>query len=152
LQAALTLMAEFESGTDPMSQFRLTCLPDAVRICVAAGGMDEARSLVSSRKPSFPRRRFAVLTARAVLAEATELEESVSLYGEAARSWGEFGVVLEHGQSLLGRGRCLLRLGKSREAGGPLGEAREIFRRLGAQPLDTEAETLLGASTAASGS
>jgi tetratricopeptide (TPR) repeat protein len=153
LPAALALMAEFESVTDPMSQFRLICLPDAVRICVAAGGMGEARSLISSRKSSFPRRRFAVLTARAVLAEATgDLGESLSLYSNAATSWREFGVVVEHGFSLLGLGRCLFRLGEPREAVGPLGEAREIFRRLGARPLVTEAETILGASAAASGS
>jgi class 3 adenylate cyclase/tetratricopeptide (TPR) repeat protein len=153
LPAALALMAEFQSVTEPMSPFRLTCLPDAVRICVAAGGIEEGRGLVSSRTPSFPRRRFAVLSARAVLAEATgDLDESLSLYSDAAMSWGEFGVVLEHGLSLLGRGRCLFRLGESVEAAGPLGEAREIFRRLGARPHVAELEGILEASAAASGS
>lgn len=139
--AALALIAEFQLETRPMSQFRFTWLADAVRICVAAGGTDEARILASGPEPAFPRHRYAVLSARAAVAEATgDLDESLSLYGDAAKSWGEFGVVLEHGHSLLGRGRCLVQLGKSSEAAATLEEAREIFRRLGALPLVAEAD------------
>ena len=34
-------------------------------------------------------------------------------YDDAAAGWGGFGVVLEHGQALLGGGRCATRLGQA---------------------------------------
>jgi hypothetical protein len=79
-----------------------------------------------------------------VLAEGVgELDEAYRLYDQAAERWKEFGYVLEQGQTLLGRARCLIALGRTAEATQPLSEARSIFAGLGAAPLEAEAERLL---------
>jgi hypothetical protein len=52
-------------------------------------------------------------------------------------------VPYEEAQALLGRGRCLLALGRAPEAAQPLREAREIFARLGARPALEETDALL---------
>ncbi len=143
LPAALDLTAEFEEVTrEP--QFRLTHLPDAVRICVVAGAMERGRSLLSGRKLSAAGFRHALLTAKAVLAEgAGELDQALQLYEDAVQRWTEFGSVLEQAQTLLGQGRCLAALGRPEDAVLALEEAKAIFARLRAAPLEAEVNRLL---------
>jgi hypothetical protein len=50
--------------------------------------------------------------------------------------------------ALLGRGRCLLAIGRSPEAIASLREAREIFASLDARPALAEVDGLLGGATA----
>ncbi|MBA3716730.1 MAG: AAA family ATPase [Actinobacteria bacterium] len=143
LDAALELATALEEAT-PSAQFRTTYLSEAVRVCVAAGASEQAASLVAGTEMSTPRSRHAVLTARAVIAEAAgRFDEALQLYGDATRGWAEFGCVLEQGQTLLGRARCLVALGRRDEAREPLTEARSIFARLGATPLADEVDRLL---------
>jgi hypothetical protein len=81
------------------------------------------------------------VTAEAILAEARgELERAAEQYAAAAERWGTFGFLLERGYALVGAGRSLLSLGRGGEAAVKLDEAREIFARLQARPLVTEAE------------
>ena len=122
-------------------------LADAVRVCVAGGAMEEGRRLVSAEALSASRPRFVVLTARAVLAEGSgNHEEALQLYAEAAKRWAEFGYVLEEAQTLLGKGRCLIALGRESDAQDPGRRARALLTGLGAVPLEAEAEGLIGAA------
>jgi hypothetical protein len=59
-----------------------------------------------------------------------------------------FGHALEHGQALLGLGRCLLALGRP-DASGALAAARELFTQLDAGPLAAETDELLTEAVAA---
>jgi hypothetical protein len=82
--------------------------------------------------------------ALSLLAEARDrLAEAAARHGEAADRWGSFGVVPERAHALLGRGRCLVALGRP-GAGEPLRQARQVFAGLRAQPLAAEADALLG--------
>jgi hypothetical protein len=117
---------------------------DAARVCAAAGDLALGQRLLEGLEPVMTRQRHSVVTAHAILAEARgALGEAEALYEEAAAAWGDYGHVFEHAQALLGLGRCRLSLGR---AGGTasLTAAREVFTRLGAQPLVAEAEELLG--------
>jgi hypothetical protein len=72
-----------------------------------------------------------------------DLQAAANAYAEAADRWTGFGVVPESGFALLGRGRCLVGLGRPAEAGNVLRAAREIFERLDAAPMRTETDALL---------
>jgi hypothetical protein len=67
------------------------------------------------------------------------LQDAASRYGDACDRWRSFGVVLEHGQALLGLGRCATRLGRP-PAREPLLQARQIFARLGVGGLLAETD------------
>ncbi len=84
-----------------------------------------------------------------MLAEAAgDSTEAARLYAEAAERWRDFGSVPERAYALLGRGRCLVALGRP-AAEEPLREARELFAPLGYKPALAECEALLGESEAA---
>jgi hypothetical protein len=79
------------------------------------------------------------------LAEACgDAARAAELYADAAERWTQFGHALEGGLALLGRGRCLVQLGRTDEATAPLREAEAEFQRLGAVPLVGETAALLG--------
>ena len=123
-------------------------LADLVRVCVAAGELDRAAALAGDAQPAVLRHRLSVLASRAVLAEARgELHQAAALYAKAADSWEAYGHVLEHGQALLGLGRCRLALGEpgTEQA---LTEARRLFARLQATPLLAETDRWLGQAVA----
>jgi class 3 adenylate cyclase/tetratricopeptide (TPR) repeat protein len=151
LDSAVDLIEELRRVTEPEPMTRSTCLPDVVRICVAAGATRLADELVEETRKPAPRTRYAVQASVAILAEGRhELDEAVRLYGEVAESWSEHGVPVEEAQALLGIGRCLLELGERVAGASRLGEARAIFGRLGAQRLVDEADDLLAEATALS--
>ena len=123
-------------------------LADLVRVCVAAGELDRAAALIGDAQPAVARHQFSVLTARAVLAEARgELHDAAARYAEAADGWQAYGHVLEHGQALLGLGRCRLTLAEpgTEQA---LTQARQLFARLQATPLLAETDRWLGQALA----
>jgi tetratricopeptide (TPR) repeat protein len=150
--SALGLVREFERKTGLASPYRARYLPDVVRIVCAAGEPDYgSRLLVPEGDVSFARDRHAVVTAQAIVMEATgEVEQSVALYNDAARRWSEYGFLLEEGQALLGAGRCLIALGRPSVAAAPLHRARQIFTTLGAKPLLDETDGHLEQTTALS--
>ena len=71
------------------------------------------------------------------------LDAAEALFAEAERIWSEMEIPYERAHSQLGRGRCLVALGRAQEAAAPLTEAREVFARLGARPALAETEAVL---------
>ena len=124
LETALALVEELWRLTEPEPMTRSTCLPDMVRICVAAGATELAGDLVEETRKPARRASYAVQASVAILAEQA--------------------------QALLGIGRCLLELGEPVAGASRLGEARSIFARLGAQRLVDETDDLLAEATALS--
>jgi hypothetical protein len=118
---------------------------EALRAYVAAGRPDLGRSLFQGDEGTTAHTRLVSLTGRAILSEVQgDLEEAAESYRSAAEAWHEFGNVPEHGQALLGRGRCLIALKRGGEAREPLKEAWAVFEGLGARPLVKEIDRLLG--------
>jgi hypothetical protein len=147
--AALSLIAEFDESTREEARFRNINLPDALRVALSAGALDVAERLLEGAGGSAARDRLAVLTGRAVLAEARgELADAADLFAQAATAWEAYGHALEHGRSLLGLGRCRLALGQA-DANSVLIAARDAFARLGASPLLGEADGQLAEAVAA---
>ena len=142
--AATPLLEEYEEATRGQPYHRAQGLPDALRICIAAGWTDLGERLVEGIAETAGRPAHALVTARAVLAEARgNLEDAAQLYAQSAEGWRDFGFALEEGQALLGAGRCSLQLGWTREAAAQLQEAREKFATLWARPLVAAAEALI---------
>jgi class 3 adenylate cyclase/tetratricopeptide (TPR) repeat protein len=151
VDAAIQCVKDFAAATrHAPASYRAQPLPDLVRICVAAGELELAEQLVSDVEVHPARAQHALLTAQAALAEAKgEFKEASKLYAEAVERWSRFGIVFEHGQTLLGLGRCLTRLAQP-QAHKPLMEATAIFAGLRARPLMAETHTWLRQSTAQS--
>jgi class 3 adenylate cyclase/tetratricopeptide (TPR) repeat protein len=142
--AAVRLIEELEEVTRDRPVFRARHLPEALRVCAAAGALRLAEGLLDTEVHLAARHRHAVLASRAVLAEAQGKRDAASaIYGEAAEHWADYGFALEHGQAALGAGRCLVAAGRPREAVPRLVEAREAFDALGAGPLLAEADRIL---------
>jgi tetratricopeptide (TPR) repeat protein len=142
-QDAVGLVEELEAETRERPYFRARVLLEVLRVCVAAGALELGDRLVAGASAMLARHRYAVLSANAILAEARgEPEGAAGLHAEAAQRWAEYGFVLEHGQALLGHGRCLVALGRP-GAARALEDARKLFEGLGAAPLVAEADTLL---------
>jgi len=142
--AAVSLIAELEAATRDRLVRRTQHLPDALRVCAAAGAMDLAETLLERTEVSAVRQVHAVHAARAVFAEAQgQRELSLRLYEESADRWAAYGFVLEQGQALLGAGRCLLALKHAQQAATSLRNAQAIFESLDARPLVADARKLL---------
>jgi len=126
-------------------------LPTMVRAAVQAGVVPLAEHLAGGFEPVYPYQEHALSSAQAILAEARgSPERAVERYGEAARRWESFGVVPERAFALLGRGRCLVGLHRTAEAGRSLREALHAFGALGARPYVEETNRLLEEATALS--
>jgi class 3 adenylate cyclase/tetratricopeptide (TPR) repeat protein len=142
--AAVRLVEELEEVTRDRPVFRSRHLPDALRVCVAAGGIGLAERLLDTPVHRAARHQYSVLTGRAVLTEARgSLLEASALYGEAAERWAGYGFGLERGRAALGAGRCLVAMGRPREAVPRLREAREALEALRATPLVAEVDAAL---------
>jgi class 3 adenylate cyclase/tetratricopeptide (TPR) repeat protein len=150
-ERAAALVRTFAEVTEGQTTYRAIFLPVAVRILVWAGDLDAAASLLHDADGSEPGRLGAsVTTARAVLDEALgRFEAAEAGYAEAARRWEAYRFVLERGATLLGRGRCLLALGRRREGIEDLRRAEELIAPLGARLLLDE---IAAAQATASGS
>jgi len=126
-------------------------LPTMVRAAVQAGVVPLAEPRGGGFEPVYPYQEHALSSAQAILAEARgSPERAVERYGEAARRWESFGVVPERAFALLGRGRCLVGLHRTAEAGRSLREALHAFGALGARPYVEETNRLLEEATALS--
>jgi class 3 adenylate cyclase/tetratricopeptide (TPR) repeat protein len=143
--AAVRLVEEIEEVTRDRPVFRSRHLPEALRVCAAAGAVRLAERLLDVPAHRAARHQCSVLAGRAVLAEARgRVAEAGALHGEAAERWADYGFALERGQAALGAGRCLLAVGRHGEAVARLLEARQAFDALGAAPLRAEADAALG--------
>jgi len=116
---------------------------ELVRTCMAGDQHALAEQLIDHAPTRTARHQHARLTAQAVLAEARgDLHEAARLYEQVAEAWARYGHVLEHGQGLLGAGRCLVRLNRP-QAAPRLQDARTSFATLRAQPLLAETDAWL---------
>jgi class 3 adenylate cyclase/tetratricopeptide (TPR) repeat protein len=142
--AAVRLVRELEQGiNDSPPTYRASPLPELVRVCMAAGELVLARRLLDGLEVRAAGLHHCLTTARALLAEAQgDLKPATDLHAQAAAGWSSYGSMPEHGQALLGLGRCLTRL-QHPQAPDRLREARAIFARLDAQPLVAESDSWL---------
>ena len=144
------LIEEIEEVTRDRPVFRSRHLPEALRVSVAAGAIPLAERLLDSNVHRAARHQHSVLAGRAVLTEARgRPEEAHALYAEVAEHWANYGFALEHGQAVLGAGRCLLAVGRPHEATAHLVEARRTFDALRAGPLLAEADRALAQARSA---
>jgi tetratricopeptide (TPR) repeat protein len=148
LTAAVGLVEEFDRATRKgPGRYRALVLPDLVRVCVAASDLSLGWRLFEGLDVSAARLQTCLTTARAALLEAeTSLEEATRLYAKAAARWAGYGCVLEHGQALLGAGRCLDRLGRPNAPSG-------YYRRAPSSPGSVQSRYLprrMASSTGAS--
>ncbi len=131
LDEALTLTEEFgHTDTRVTAGFSYPLLPTVLRICVAAGKLTLAQSIVDGTAEAAHSQLLlhSTTTGKAILAEAHgQTEEAAALYAEAAAAWAEWGSVPERAYALLGLGRC----GDEDAAR----EAAAIFERLDARPV-----------------
>jgi class 3 adenylate cyclase/tetratricopeptide (TPR) repeat protein len=151
-QTAVDFVQEFGRQTRGSLQFRARYLPEALRALIACEQRDDVeRLLVTEDDVFYPRDRYAVVGARAVVAEGNgEFAESLSLYMDAVRNWRSYGLALEEAQALFGAGRCLVALARQTEAWSSLTEARKIFIKLGAKRLIDKTDDYLRQATSLS--
>ena len=124
--------------------YDLWTVPEAVRTALAADEGELAVRLGEDHASPLPIGEHVRATVAALLAETRgEPEEAATGFAVAAERWHDFGVPYEEGHALLGQGRCLVALGRAPEAAPVLGQAREIFARLGAKPALAEVDRLL---------
>jgi len=74
--------------------------------------------------------------------------EASELFADAALGWEGFETPWERAQALLGRGRCLLAIGRTAAAGETLRKARRSFASFGARPALADIDALLGRASA----
>jgi class 3 adenylate cyclase/tetratricopeptide (TPR) repeat protein len=148
-ELAETLLRELTQVPGVLGTSGCSLLPELVRCALSSSGRELAAEITDGFQPHTPLQEHALVAARAVLAEAAgDSMEAARLYAEAAERWRDFGSVPERANALLGRGRCLVALGRP-AAEEPLREARELFASLGYKPALAECEALLGESEAA---
>jgi hypothetical protein len=133
-ERALSLITEYEHTTRDKAHRRVETLAVAVRIVVAIGSLELARTIVDGTRDVVPgdTGNLAVVTVEAMLAEAEGRSAAAAdLYREAESGWGQWGSVVEQAYALLGLGRCGDDAATER--------AMAIFGRLRARPLATAA-------------
>ena len=151
--AALGLLAEWVA-TLPAVTSLVEYVPEAVRVALVGGDGQLAARVVKKVESGLPARRLplhqhVMATVGGLLAESRgEHEAGAAAYAAATSGWREFGVPYEEAQALLGRGRCLVALGRAPEAVPALKQAHEIFLRLGAKPALAEIDRVLDGTAA----
>ncbi len=104
-------------------------------MCLAAGEIELAAKVLGDRPVFVTRTQVAVLTGKALLAEARgEAEEAAALFREAASTWESYGDPFERAHALEGWARCLETLGRSEGCAAARREAGELFAGLRIRP------------------
>jgi class 3 adenylate cyclase/tetratricopeptide (TPR) repeat protein len=144
-ERALCHLASSEAAfRSPGGFWSADLLPRAVRVALAGGDRGLAEQLAASFEPLQPLSRHAIVAAEALLSEAHgDCQAAADCFADAASRWHDFAVIYEESHALLGRGRCLVALGRAPEAAAPLAAAHEIFARLGAKPALAETDELI---------
>jgi class 3 adenylate cyclase/tetratricopeptide (TPR) repeat protein len=146
-EAAAGLLADVAAS--PGAREVPALLPAMVRTALSLADRELAERLVKALETRSPYADHALVAANAALAEAGgELQAAAESYADAAKGWERFGVVPERAFALLGRGRCLVGLGRWAEATSVLRRAREIFDGLVAAPALAETDGLIQEATA----
>jgi hypothetical protein len=133
---AIDIVEELDRETEvSLSWYRENFLADLVRICVASDALPLAGRLVERSRPTARRHELSLLSASAVIAEASgDTRDATDRYERAVDGWRDYGHQVETGLALLGAGRCLERLGDTRSAE-LRARAEQIFGGLGADPF-----------------
>jgi class 3 adenylate cyclase len=131
--AALDHIRAFDEATEGgPTEYRELQSPEIVRVCLANHDVELAGKIVGDRAVFVARTKDAVLTGRALLAEARgDTDDALALFQEAAAAWGTYGGPFERAHALAGAGRCLSSLGRDEEATRANLEARALFTALG---------------------
>ena len=142
---ARDLIDEFLAATEEQADQRQIYLPIVCRILAASGAAELAAELVPEERLEMSTRyRYSIVTARAIVAEGQgRFEDALADYEEAAARWAEYGFLLEVGQCRLGRGRCLLALGRTVDGEQALEQARATLGPLRTRPLLEQIDRLL---------
>ncbi len=130
---ALDHVREFEAATrGGPTEYRELQSPEIMRICLANGEIELAARVLGDRPVHVARTQNAVITGRALLAEARgETERALAAFRDAADAWSVYGCPLERAHALVGSARCLQVVHRSEEADDDRSEAAELFRSLG---------------------
>jgi hypothetical protein len=150
-RAAATLeeLATTPAAREP--EYYTAYLSALVRSAVTLGDDALAQRLITGVERHTRYAEHALIATTAAIAEATgDVPGAAKGYADAAGRWEQFGVVPEHAFALLGRGRCLVGLGRPTEAAPILQQARGLFHALGATPGIAETDALLRDATALS--
>lgn len=138
---AVDTVAEFAETVGRSPSTRARHLATMVRVAIAAEDLPLAERLVEGTDLRIRRHVCAHLTALDALAEVRGNHRvALDQYAQAARTWQEHGVVLEHGHAIFGLARCAGCLGDGR-ASPALHDARSVFAGLAAQPMVHEVDS-----------
>jgi hypothetical protein len=114
-----------------------------IRTALATNHPDLSVRLTDQVSPRYPLEAHGLLTARAAIAEhGQDFETAADSYTRVAQAWLEFGHLPERAAALLGRGRCLVALGKP-NAEQALQQAHELFASMGYKAALAETQNLL---------
>jgi hypothetical protein len=136
---ALEHVREFEDTTrDGPTEYRELQSPEVIRLCLARGDIELAAQVLGDRPVHVARTRHAVLTGKALFAEANaDLDVAVRLFADAAEAWASYGAPFERAHALDGWARCLEKLGRIDGRADARGDAAKLFADLGVPPLAT---------------
>ena len=132
-RAALDHIRTFDEATaGGPTEYRELQSPEIIRVCLRNNDVELAEKIVGDRPVFVARTKNAVLTGRALLAEARgNGDDALALFQEAAAAWQTYGGPFERAHALAGAGRCLAGLGRDEEATRTNVEARALFTALG---------------------
>jgi class 3 adenylate cyclase/tetratricopeptide (TPR) repeat protein len=149
VSASLLEIERITAETTPMI---LSAMGEGVRLAVGAGDLALAHRLQAANRGYTGRSELIVATGAAILAEADgRLDDAAAGFVDVATRWAAYGNVIEQGYALTAAGRCLIGLGRGREAVEPLRTARELFAAPGASVLVAEVDDLLADTAARAG-
>jgi class 3 adenylate cyclase/tetratricopeptide (TPR) repeat protein len=136
---AVEHVREFEETTrDGPTEYRELQSPEVIRLCLAYGEIELAAQVLGDRPVHVARTQHAVVTGKALLAEANgDLEGAARLFGDAAEAWASYGDPFERAHALDGWARCLEKLGRVDGCADARDEAAGLFSGLGIPPLAT---------------
>jgi class 3 adenylate cyclase/tetratricopeptide (TPR) repeat protein len=158
--AALDLVRELIDVTRGRSdRHRALFLPELTGLCASLDALDLARELADGMSVELGRIGCARIAAAATLAESEgRVTDALALYDQAQSRWRAFGAVPGLADALLGKGRCLVTLGRGgavtpvTEAHGLLGSLRDLTTQAAAADVLARAEPPTGSPAPVSAS
>jgi tetratricopeptide (TPR) repeat protein len=126
-------LREFDETTrEGPTEYREFQLTEAIRICRDHEDLGFAERLAGDRPVHVVRTRNSMLTVRALLAQMRgDLDVAADGFEAAADAWSGWGDPFERAHALDGMARCLMALGRARDAAVLERDARAIFASLG---------------------
>jgi class 3 adenylate cyclase/tetratricopeptide (TPR) repeat protein len=135
---------------DDTDNFNGHALPTMVRAACYGGRVDLAERILSEVARTFPFTTHSQVAGKALVAEQRgQLEDAAEGFRDAAERWALFTTPIEEAHSHLGHARCLIALGRSADAAGPLASARALCERIGLVPMLAEVSSLEGSTSPA---